>query len=475
MEVMVISWLKNGVFALAVAGLYSVILVVLRTPGFGQIFSDPMIFRTALVIHVNLSVLVWLLAITTVVWNISKIKSGFESAYAKVGFIGMLLMAISPLFPGSEPVMNNYVPMLENLVFIIGLSLFGVVILVFAAQTVVTSFIKRDPFSYGDRILAITECTSALLFIGVWVCFILSYFGIDFLANIVPLEIDYYYEMLFWSGGHLLQFIYTQVMMFALLALAETWKGGRVNYANVYEMLLALNFVMALFIFIGHFYYDVSDGVFKEFFTLHMIYTGGLAPTIFILVLLFELLKNRARNIPLFVPAAFLASSLLFLSGGLIGAIISGVNVTIPAHYHGSIVGISVAFMGFAYLICFKAEIKKTLSYSNGVIGIIYNALEGWKGGIPGKSAAWQIYVITFGQLLHVAGLALAGGYGVLRKMPGTDMPFSAKMYMGMVGGGGLIAIIGGLMFVYICARNLYQTPGLTVQKNFITDSDAHL
>ena len=453
-----ISWLKNGVFALAIAGLYSVVLVVLRTPGLGQVFSDPMVFRTALVIHVNLSVLVWLLAITSAVWSVSKIKSGFESAYAKAGFVGMLLMALSPLFPGSEPVMNNYVPMLENLVFIIGLSLFGVVILIFSVQIVVMSFIKQDAFSYGDRIVVITKCTSALLFIGVWVCFILSYFGIDSLTNIVPLEIDYYYEMLFWSGGHLLQFIYTQVMMFALLALAETWKGGRLNYTNVYEMLMALNFVLALFIFIGHFYYDVSDGVFKEFFTLHMIYTGGLTPTIFILALLFELLTARIKNVPPFVSAAFLASSLLFLSGGLIGAIISGVNVTIPAHYHGSIVGISVAFMGLTYLICFKAEIKKTLIHSDGLIGRLYDILENWQGNKSGKVVAWQIYVITFGQLLHVAGLALAGGYGVLRKTPGSDIPFSAKMYMGMVGGGGLIAIIGGLMFVYICAKNLYRS-----------------
>jgi len=458
MEIVMISWLKNGVFALAIAGLYSVVLVVLRTPGLGQVFSDPMVFRTALVIHVNLSVLVWLLAITSAVWSVSKIKSGFESVYAKAGFVGMLLMALSPLFPGSEPVMNNYVPMLENLVFIIGLSLFGVVILIFSVQIVVMSFIKQDAFSYGDRIVVITKCTSALLFIGVWVCFILSYFGIDSLTNIVPLEIDYYYEMLFWSGGHLLQFIYTQVMMFALLALAETWKGGRLNYTNVYEMLLALNFVLALFIFIGHFYYDVSDGVFKEFFTLHMIYTGGLAPTIFILALLFELLTARIKNVPPFVSAAFLASSLLFLSGGLIGAIISGVNVTIPAHYHGSIVGISVAFMGLTYLICFKAEIKKTLIHSDGLIGRLYDILENWQGNKSGKVVAWQIYVITFGQLLHVAGLALAGGYGVLRKTPGSDIPFSAKMYMGMVGGGGLIAIIGGLMFVYICAKNLYRS-----------------
>ena len=63
---------------------------------------------------------------------------------------------------------------------------------------------------------------------------------------------------------------------------------------------------------------------------------------------------------------------------------------------------------------------------------------------------------LTVGQLLHVAGLALAGGYGVLRKTPGGDIALSAKIYMGMVGGGGLVAIIGGLMFVYICVKNLY-------------------
>ena len=117
-----------------------------------------------------------------------------------------------------------------------------------------------------------------------------------------------------------------------------------------------------------------------------------------------------------------------------------------------------MAFMGLTYLICFKAEIKKTLIHSDGLIGRLYDILENWQGNKSGKVVAWQIYVITFGQLLHAEGLALVGGYGVLRKKPGSDIPFSAKMYMGIVGGGGLIAIIGGLMFVYICAKNLYRS-----------------
>ena len=67
-----------------------------------------------------------------------------------------------------------------------------------------------------------------------------------------------------------------------------------------------------------------------------------------------------------------------------------------------------------------------------------------------------QLIVITFGQLLHIAGLALAGGYGILRKNPDGEIALAAKFYMGMLGGGGLIAIIGGLMFVYICVKRLY-------------------
>ncbi|MGL4226079.1 MAG: hypothetical protein ACRCRR_00365, partial [Rickettsia sp.] len=51
---------------------------------------------------------------------------------------------------------------------------------------------------------------------------------------------------------------------------------------------------------------------------------------------------------------------------------------------------------------------------------------------------------------------ALAGGYGVMRKDPNSVMPMSAKLLMGMMGGGGLIAMVGGLMFVYICVKVMF-------------------
>ena len=449
-----IMWLKNGVCALAISGLYAIILVILRTPKLSDLFSDKSMFKSALVIHVNLSVLVWLLSITCVIWSYSRIKTGFESAFAYIAFAGMILMALSPLSSESVPVMNNYIPMLENIFFIMGLSIFGASVFCFAVQTIITSFMRLDFANYGARLVAITKFTSSLMFIGVWVCFILSFWDLDHLRKIVPLDIDFYYEMLYWSGGHLLQFVYTQIFMLVLLILVEAWRGQRVAYVFMYEMLFILNFVLSLALFFGHYYYEMADSSFKEFATLHMIYTAGVAPTLFIATLLLEipLVSFLGSHIPKFIPLAFISAILLFLSGGLIGVVISGVNVTIPAHYHGSIVGISVAFMGLSYIFCFNNTNKR-----EGVIGYLFpdNSDSTKNTGI--KLASWQIALITIGQVLHISGLALAGGYGVLRKTPSGNIALSAKVYMGMVGAGGLVAIIGGLIFVYICVRNLYS------------------
>lgn len=309
------KWLKNGIAALAIAGLFSIILVLLRTPQINKLFTDKSVFQSALVIHVNLSVLVWMLSMTAMIWSLNKIRSGFESVYAILAITGMIMMALSPLYKETIPVMNNYVPMLQNIFFIIGLSLFGTGMLIFAVQTVVTSFFQLYP-GYGGRIISIMNFTSSLMFIMVWVCFALSYFDLDALTDIVPLDLDFYYEMLYWSGGHLLQFIYTQLLMVVLLILTESWQGGKVRFSSVYETLLALNCFLGLTIFTGHFSFNLADGEFKEFFTLHMIYVGGIAPTIFIALLFFELISNRVKRlrfpqVPIFIPASFLSSALL--------------------------------------------------------------------------------------------------------------------------------------------------------------------
>ena len=143
----------------------------------------------------------------------------------------------------------------------------------------------------------------------------------------------------------------------------------------------------------------------------------------------------RLRDLPA-NPAkyALLASFTLFALGGVVGYLIQGVNVVIPAHYHGSTVGVTLAFMGLAYVLL-------------PMLGF---------GRAEGRMAVWQPYVYGAGQLLHVLGLAWSGGYGVQRKVAGADQLLTTlpqKVGMGMMGLGGLIAVIGGLMFVVVCLK----------------------
>jgi heme/copper-type cytochrome/quinol oxidase subunit 1 len=181
--------------------------------------------------------------------------------------------------------------------------------------------------------------------------------------------------------------------------------------------------------------YDVTSVEHRRVLTWMMRAGGGLSILPVGLALAFALADLRgasARGRPL--RAALVMSVLLFAAGGLIGFTISGSNVKIPAHYHGCIVGITLAFMGVAY------ELLPRLGFQ----------------APTGRLATWQPYVYGIGQLLHITGLVWSGGYGVQRKVAGADQVLSGVQQvagMGLMGLGGLIAVVGGVLFLVVVAR----------------------
>jgi hypothetical protein len=57
------------------------------------------------------------------------------------------------------------------------------------------------------------------------------------------------------------------------------------------------------------------------------------------------------------------------------------------------------------------------------------------------------------GQLLHIGGLAASGALGIQRKTAGAAQgldSLAAKLSMGVMGIGGLLAVIGGILFVLV-------------------------
>ena len=96
--------------------------------------------------------------------------------------------------------------------------------------------------------------------------------------------------------------------------------------------------------------------------------------------------------------AALICSLSLFAGGGVMGFMIRGSNTVIPAHYHGSIVGVTLAYMGVVYLLLPRLGHPLTMP----------------------RTAFWQPYVYGIGQVMHVTALALTGGPTAPRKTAGV-------------------------------------------------------
>ncbi len=121
------GWLWLGVAALIGSGLLAVLLVLSRTPGIQNVFPLRDFFRSALVVHVDLSVLIWFMAFASVLWTLA--GNGALAALGRAALwlasAGTLLMTASPFFPDAHPLLNNYIPVLEQPVFFAGLGTAG--------------------------------------------------------------------------------------------------------------------------------------------------------------------------------------------------------------------------------------------------------------------------------------------------------------------------------------------------------------
>jgi hypothetical protein len=237
-----------------------------------------------------------------------------------------------------------------------------------------------------------------------------------------------------------LQLAYTLLVLVAWLWLADA-AGFRVRVSGrggVNLMLVALVPVfVAPVIYIVD---DVTSSFHRDAFTRLMQYGGLTALPLGGLVFLSLFDRDGpAGESRRYLRSALYSSLFLFGAGGVIGFLIHGVNVVIPAHYHGSIVGVTLAFMGLTYHLLPRL---------------------GFGAPMP-RIAHVQPYVYGGGQLMHILGLAWSGGYGnIQRKTAGAaqgldNLPEIAGM--ALMGLGGLISIIGGLLFLVVAIRAIWM------------------
>lgn len=421
------GWLWLGIASLVGAGLFAILLVLARTPYIQDIFPWVDFFHSALVVHVDLSVLLWFLAFAGVLWSLDS-----SSRFIRIGWLALVLAAVgaamivlSPFVQEGEPLMSNYVPVIKSTFFFTGLVVFaaGMVVLVLRSLAAVPA---ARLWGGGEGSIRI-----GLHGASISMMFALAAFAWSYL--IVPRNSysTVYYDLLFWGGGHVLQFTYTLLMLAGWLWLGDACSVRNPLSPRVASILLVLGLLPVFYVPVIYLTYNGEMGHYMGQFTQLMRVGGAFATVPIGLAVLYGIVAGKGTTSPGPQRSALISSILLFALGGGISLMIKDSNTIITAHYHGTGGAVSLAFMGLAFHLLPRLGYREPDS----------------------RLAALTPYIYGAGQLLHILGLLWSGGYGVQRKVAGAAQElhgFAQTAGMGLMGLGGLIAVVGGIMFLVV-------------------------
>ena len=408
---LVLGWFALGIAALAASGLLAVLLVASRTPGVAKLFPVAGFFQAALVAHVDLSVLVWFAACSCALWSANSTARWLplgRTALAAAA-VGAGAMAVAP-FTGGTPIMANYVPVIGSPVFLGGLVLFGAGLALavgrglFASPRVGLRLDGSGALRFGLSGATVATAVAFLALAG-------SFAGLP-----QALDGKAYYELLFWGAGHVLQFAWTLVMLVGWLLLADA-TGARVPLSSrVVALLFGIGVACVFATPLIYLAWGVTSVEHHRLQTWLMRFGGALAIVPVAIAVAWALARSRGRPRDAAVR-------------------------TLAASRYGS----------------------RPLESLVALMGVVYWALPrlGFAAPSP-RLATWQAHLYSGGQLVHIVGLVWSGGYGVQRKVADgavVERTWQQLAGMGLMGAGGMVAVVGGMLFVAIVAASVTRRP----------------
>lgn len=432
-------WLKLALFSLMLAGLFSAVIVLARTPGLSAIINDPLFASKSLVLHVDLALVVWFYAFLAVLFmSLSNTAHSFRISIAmKVALIGVFMMISSIFFKNAEPILANYIPVLDHPLFTGGLFLFALgLIVTFSVGSSVQ--VLRNKLSFYVESAHISIRYAAFLVLIAIATFVVSWIVTPQLSNRTT-----FYEIVMWGGGHILQFANNLGMLTVWCILVYKLIGKDILTGMIHKILLLLLVIPAalspLLLLRG-----TTDPLYYTGFTELMRWFIFPVITVYIGIIIYSIWKARRQNLitgSLFKNLYFnglFVSVLLAITGFSVGAMIRTSSTLIPAHYHASLGSVTVAYMVMVFIL------MKEYGYS----------LKGLKSH---KFLRWQPLLFGIGQTIFVIGFAYAGMQGMGRKLFGSEQSIhsiEAMIGLGLMSIGGLLAMSGGLLFIYIVVKS---------------------
>ncbi|OGK79119.1 MAG: hypothetical protein A2050_07305 [Candidatus Rokubacteria bacterium GWA2_73_35] len=422
------AWLGLGLASLVLAGVFAILVAFARTPAVELLGARANLFHLALVSHVTFSLTIWFAAFAGALWTYAAWRSNYRlhAAASWTGWAavtaGAALIAVPALTASGTPYLNDYVPVIDHPLFWAGLAAALVGIALQALAYLVA-------WARGRRGAEPLEATGAA------VAALAMVLAVATLALTWARLHDggpYAWQLraLFWGAGHLLQFAHTAGML-AVWAIAGAIALGTPSEPVIGRgaMRLFVPFMLA-----GAVVYLVwpPETLLINRVVTWITFAGLGGPTLALALLtLAAVLRARRRlgalpwSSPLFAGTAL--SLVLFVLGGVMGVVGFRQDTRVPAHYHGMVGAVTLAYMGLT-----PALLELT-------------GRRPWRPWLT----KLQPYLYGLGLLGIMLGLYWAGGRGAPRKTLGFSWADAqALAAMNLMGLGSLLAIAGGLAFV---------------------------
>jgi cytochrome c oxidase subunit 1 len=461
-----------GVLALALGGFQGLLVALTRWPDVSLLPADW--FYLILTGHGLNVLLFWIIFFEIAILYFASailLKSRlWAPKFAWVGFVLMVIGALTAnyaVFQGDSSVMfTSYVPMRAHPLFYLGIILFAVGALIGCAVFFGTLVIARDERTYEGSIPLVTfgALTAAIIAVftiasGAVILIPTLMWSLGLIGEIDPIL----YKVIWWAMGHSSQQINVSAHVAVWYCIAAMLLGAKPLSEKVSRMAF-LMYILFLQLASAH-HLLVEPGMssnWKIFNTSYALYLAVVASMVHGLSVpgaveaaqrrrgftrgAFEWLRKAPWGNPAFA-GMFMSLVYFGFLGGISGVVMGAEQLNlimhntlyVPGHFHATVVaGTTLAFMAITYL----------------VVPLI------WRREImfPGL-ARWQPYIFGVG----AAGISVfmmgAGTLGVSRRhwdINFTDAalsfsyPDTAFLMLALNGLSGVLAALGGLMFIVI-------------------------
>ncbi|MGI9261473.1 MAG: cbb3-type cytochrome c oxidase subunit I, partial [Woeseiaceae bacterium] len=386
--------------------------------------------------------------------------------------VGALITNVAVLRGQSSVMFTSYVPMMAEPPFYLGIILFAVGALIGCLVFFGTLVIAKQEKTYEGSVPLVTfgAITAAIIAVftiasGAIILIPTLLWSLGYVSHIDPMV----YKTIWWGMGHSSQQINVSAHVAVWYAIAAMVFGAKPLSEKVSRMAF-LMYILFLQLASAH-HMLVEPGFSSEwkiFNTSYAMYLAVLGSMVHGMTVpgsieaaqrargltkgMFEWLRKAPWSNPAF---AGMFMSLVFFGfiGGISGVVMGTEQINlimhntlyVPGHFHGTVVaGTTLAFMAITYIL----------------VPLIFRRELMFK-----KIAQWQPYLFGIG----VAGISMfmmgAGTLGVARRhwdmtfasaqLP-FDYPSAAFLMMGLNGIFGVMAAVGGIMFVVVVVGSVF-------------------